>query len=232
MLEIHRFPTKLQKIIGEVMYNWNTELVVPLENEDFISDPISITNGVFQGDVPSGDLFTLSLNPVAWELRRYAGYTLSKPISSKITHLFFIDDLKAFSGSLTSLINILSAIKEKMEDGGLFWNAKKCNVIILKRGKIDLSCEEIVLNDGTVIKCLTDEDLYKSLGVPENEVHDVDNIVEKFQKVVKQRMNVVWTSPLSDYNKISATNMFVNSSMEYFMWSVKFNNGVSQFDLS
>ena len=103
----------------------------------------------------------------------------------------------------------------------------------MKRGKIDLSFEEIVLNDGTVIKCLTDEDLYKFLGVPENEVHDVGNIVEKIKKVVKQRMNVIWTSPLSDFNKISATNIFVNSSMECFMWSEKFNIGdIRDIDIS
>ena len=233
MLEIHRFPIKLQNVINLVMNNWNTVLVVPLENEDFVSESISITNGVFQGDVPSGDLFTLSLNPVAWELRRYAGYVVSKPVSSKITHLFFIDDLKVFCGSLTSLINILSAIKEKMEDAGLFWNAKKCNVIILKRGKIDLTCDEIVLDDGTKIKCLKDEDLYKFLGVPENDIHDVDDIVTKMKKVVKQRTSVVWTSPLSDCNKVFSTNMFANSSMEYFMWSQKFNIGdIKEIDIS
>lgn len=33
---------------------------------------------------------TLSLNSISWELRRYEGYTLSKPICEKITHLFFI----------------------------------------------------------------------------------------------------------------------------------------------
>ena len=233
MLQIHRFPIKLQRIIGEIMNKWNTVLVVPLENGDVISGPISITNGVFQGDVPSGDMFTLSLNPVSWELRRYPGYTLSKPLCEKITHLFFIDDLKNYNGKLKDMINILSDIKEKMEDAGLKWNAAKCNVMTLKRGKIDPAYESIQLNDGTVVKTIKNTETYKFLGVPENEMHDVDNIVDKLKKKVKQRTSVIWTSPLSDYNKVMATNVFVHSAMEYFMWSEKFNLGdIREIDLS
>ena len=225
MLEIHKFPTKLQNVIREIMSNWNTVLIVPLEDADFASDPIQITNGVFQGDVLSGDVFKLSLNPISWELRRYDGYTLSRPLSTKITHTFFMDDLKAYAKTLMALINLMSEIKKKMSDGGLEWNAKKCNVLNIIRGRIDKTTVEVVLYDGTKVKCLKLEELYKFLGVPENELHDVENIVEKSKKTVQQRTNVTWTSPLSEYNKVVATNIFVHSSLEYFMWSEKFNLG-------
>ena len=83
MLEIHRFPMKLQKAIEEIMKNWNTILVIPVETEDVMSVPFPITNGVFQGDILRGNLFTLSF-------LRYTGYTLSKPTSIKITHTSFL----------------------------------------------------------------------------------------------------------------------------------------------
>ncbi len=223
MLEIHRFPLKLRKVITEIMKNWNTILIVPLEEVQFESEPIFITNGLFQGDVMSADCFKLSLNPVSWELRRSEGYTISKPIKEKITHSFFIDDLKAYAKTLAELIKLMSKIKEKMEDAGLEWNAKKTNILNIVRGVIDTSVLEVCLLDGTKIKCLSAEDLYKFLGVPENIVHDVGDIVETFRKVVKQRTNVIWSSPLSDFNKVAATNSFVHSSLEYFMWSEKFN---------
>ena len=70
---------------------------------------------------------------------------------------------------------------------------------------------------------MNSEDLYKFLGVPENVLHDVDDIVKKMKIIVQQRTNVIWTSPLSDYNKVIATNIFAHSSLEYFMWSEKFN---------
>ncbi len=231
MLEIHRLPVKFIKAVEEIVKNWNTVLIVPLKDKDYQSDPINITNGLFQGDVFSGDAFTLSLNPVSWELRRCSGYTLSKPISVKITHSFFMDDLKSYNKSVKEMIKMLSDIKKKMMDSGMEWNAKKCNVIIIVKGKLDTTTEEIVLEDGTKIKCLKSEDLYKFLGVPENVMHDVDDIVATLKKTVRQRSCVIWTSPLSDYNRVVSTNIFVHSSLEYFMWSEKFNlSDIRQMD--
>ena len=40
MLEIHRFPVKLQNVIGKIMDAWNIILVVPLEGEDIMSEHI------------------------------------------------------------------------------------------------------------------------------------------------------------------------------------------------
>ena len=44
-------------------------------------------------------LFTLCLNPVAWQLKATEGYRLSKPIGTKVTHLLYVDDLKVFTSS-------------------------------------------------------------------------------------------------------------------------------------
>ena len=64
MLSIHRFPLKLQRIISKIMDAWNISLVIPLKDENINSDPIKVTNGVLQGDVISGNIYTLSSNPV------------------------------------------------------------------------------------------------------------------------------------------------------------------------
>ena len=42
-------------------------------------------------------------------------------------------------------------------------------------------------------------------------------------KTIRQRTNVIWSSPLSDFNKVMATNIFVCPTMEYYMWSERFN---------
>ena len=39
---------------------------------------------------------------------------------------------------------------------------------------------------------------------------------------VQQRSHIIWSSDLSDWNKVTATNIFVNSSVEYFFWGCKF----------
>ena len=50
-----------------------------------------------------------------------------------------------------------------------------------------------------------------------NNNNNTKNIVKSLQDLIRERGNVVWTSPLSDYNKIVATNILVMSCVEYFM---------------
>ena len=111
MLSVHRFPLKLQNIIAKIIDAWNITLIIPLKENDIISDPINVTNGVLQGDVISPNLYTLSTNPMSWELRRYEGYKISKPISCKVTHTLFMDDLKNYAKSFNEQRNMLSDIK-------------------------------------------------------------------------------------------------------------------------
>ena len=119
---------------------------------------------------------------------------------------------------------MMDQIKSKMEDGEL-QNSLKSKIINLKREIIDESHDEVILKDGSKIECLKSEQKYKILGVPENVLHDTNNLITGLKKVVKQRSNVVWTSPLSEFNKVISTNIFVHSSVEYYMWSEKFNLG-------
>ena len=89
----------------------------------------------------------------------------------------------------------------------------------------------MVLLDGTNVEYLQSEQDYKFLGVPENNLHNVENIIESLTKLIRQRTNVIWSSPLSDFNKVMATNIFVYSSMEYYMWSERFNlTGIRELD--
>ena len=79
-------------------------------------------------------LFILCLNPIAWKVQATEGYCLSKPISTKITHLLYIDDMKLFAASENKLKRVMTVAKNGMESIGLKWNAKKCAVIPVKRG--------------------------------------------------------------------------------------------------
>ena len=116
---------------------------------------------------------------------------------------------------------LLSDVKVKMEHAGLHWNTKKCNFLSIIRGKRDNSVEVITLDDDSTIKAVEDEKAYKFLGVPEAEQHQINDVMVHLKLQVKQRSNIVWSSPLSDYNKILATNIFVLSPALYFMWTEK-----------
>ena len=51
---------------------------------------------------------------------------------------------------------------------------------------------------------------------------DIVEIEKDLLKIVKQRSHIIWSSQLSDANKCTASNIFINSSVEYYFWSVKF----------
>ena len=48
-------------------------------------------------------------------MRATEGYRLSKPISTKITHLIYIDDMKLFAASENKLKRVMTVAKNGME---------------------------------------------------------------------------------------------------------------------
>ena len=222
VLEIHRLPTKLQTAICKIVDSWNIVLIIPLEGTVEETQPIHVTNGVLQGDSICPELYKLAKNPASWHLRRYEGYRLSKPLNNvNITHSLFIDDLKAYMKTLQKLVSMLTDLRMKMKDAGLEWNSKKCKILVMKLGCIDTSIEYVMVGDMKV-ECMMDEELYRFLGVPEAETHKTGVLVQQLTQVVKQRTSMVWSSPLSDYHKVTATNIFVVSIVQYYMWTEKF----------
>ena len=78
--------------------------------------------GVPQDDAPCPLLFTLCLNPIAWKLRAAEAYKLTKPISQKVTHPLYVDDLKVYASSENKLQRMMENVKDAMECIGLKWN--------------------------------------------------------------------------------------------------------------
>ena len=107
-------------------------------------------------------LFILCLNPIAWKVRATEGYRLSKPISTKITHLLYIDDMKLFAASENKLKRVMTVAKNGMESTGLKWNEKKCAVIHVKRGQVEQGSEQtdMKIADLKPIKSLDQQNTY------------------------------------------------------------------------
>ena len=52
--------------------------------------------------------------------------------------------------------------------------------------------------------------------MPETDIHNTDKLIQLLIENISQRTNVIWTSPLSDFNKVLATNLFAMSLVNYF----------------
>ena len=107
------------------------------------------------------------LNPVAWLLGATEGYRLSKPIGTKVTHLLYIDDLKVFALAEAKLNRVLRSASNAMQDMGLHWNPKKCNVLHVKRGTQVQDAVGTKLDQSSVVESLKPGTSYKFLGVQE-----------------------------------------------------------------
>ena len=70
-----------------------------------------------------------------------------------------------------------------------------------------------------LVKSLKEDSQYKFLGVLEN-IRQEDNLaLENAARVYLRRMSVIWSSPLSDYHKVGASNQFALPALAYFMWT-------------
>ena len=160
----------------------------------------------------------MAINPTAWKLRTQDGYQLSKPVQGKMTHTLFVDDLKVYAKSKEKLTKVLSDTKSQRMDSALVWENVKCAVLHLKKGKVVDKDGDIRLNEKIILKCLEIQP-YKFLGMPETDIHNTDKLIQPLIENISQRTNVIWTSPLSDFNKVLATNSFAMSLVNNFMWS-------------
>ena len=48
-------------------------------------------------------------------------------------------------------------------------------------------------------------------GDARTDIHNTDKLIQLLIENISQRTNVIWTSPLSDFNKVLATNSFAMS---------------------
>ena len=181
-----------------------------------MSERISFRRGLPQGDALCPKLFTL--NPIAWKLQATEGYRLSKPLNAKITNLLYVDDLKVYAASEGKLERVLRDVKGAMEDIGLHWNEKKCAVAHVKRG-VRHESTGMLVGEHELVKSLEEDSQYKFLSVLENTKQEDTLVLENAARTYLRRLSVIWSSPLSDYFKVVATNQFALPVITYFMWT-------------
>ena len=86
------------RVVGFLKYNiknWETQLTVTHESGTLMSDNTNIKRGIFQEDSLYPLLFWISFIPHSLELNT-SGYE-HKTWTERITHFFYMDDLKLYA---------------------------------------------------------------------------------------------------------------------------------------
>ena len=221
MIAVHQFRDWVGKMVSRLCATWNTRIVVTTKQGRETTDLIKFNKGLPQGDALCPRLFTICLNPVAWQLKASEGYKLSKPISAKITDLLYIDDLKVFAASAMKMTRVLKATKESTKCMGIQWNEKKCAVTHMKKSALDQTTSNMKLDESAAIARLKDGEQYKFLGVQENLKQEDKLVLNCAAEVHLKRVSVIWSSPFSDHNRITATNQFARPVLAYLMRAQK-----------
>ena len=208
MCKLHRLPCWVVRVIGKLSGCWNTRICIRTAQGPEASDIMQFGRGLPQRDALCPKLFTMCINPISWILKATEGYRLSKPIGKAISHLLYMDDLKILAVSKEKLKRVMDRVRVAMRDIGLEWNENKCSVVHLRRGILDTQSENGGVGENESIKSWSDGSYYKFLGAMENTKQDDDLSLEIVSKAYLQRLSLIWTSPLSDYSKVRASNQF------------------------
>ena len=69
------------------------------------------------------------------------------------------------------------------------------------------------------INCLKEDAQYRFLGTSERLLQEEKLALDIAARAYLQRLSVIWSSPLSDKNKVTATNHLALPVLLYLMWS-------------
>ena len=185
------------------MKNWKTQLILTHESGTLMSDNINIKRGIFQGDSLSPLLFCISLIPLSLELNSLGyGYKIR---TERITHLFYMDDLKLYAKDDNKLEGLLRIVKGFSDDIGMEFRLSKCAKATFKRGKLQKS-DDVLLDEETMIKDLEREKVYKYLDVDESIGIQHATMKQKLKKELVRRTRLILKTELNSKNRVTTIN--------------------------
>jgi len=155
MLKIIKAPKEIVKVVKQIVSIWRTTFTVTTD-ADPITFKIKLKRGAFQGDSLSPLLFCLAISPVAKAMRETKGY-YCQAMRQKLTHLFFVDDLKVYAGNSKELTEALKIVQDSSKAVGMALGLAKCGVAHMKRGKVGVKGDEILQSEGLIPEITSDK---------------------------------------------------------------------------
>ena len=129
-LECHGVPVELIDFIKNIVKTWEISIEINTKNGKEKIETIKVNRGILQGNPFCVTLFIMSVNPLAWYIRSTEGYNITCHRNEKITHSFYVDDLKTYHKSRNKAAVMSTTIKSMFADIGFEWACK--NALPLK----------------------------------------------------------------------------------------------------
>nr|CAI5858087.1 unnamed protein product [Callosobruchus analis] len=209
LLECLSVDSQIVGCIKHLMPLWKTRFTITSGETRVRTELVSFNRGVFQVDSLSPLLFCIPLLPLSIALKNTKGYSCGTPNHRrhKVTHLFYMDDLKLYASGQRDLQHALRVVQEYSHAIGMEFGTDKCAMVHLKKGRCGDSEEEEQLVDGSILRQLHAGDTYTYLGVAQRD--------ECLRRKYLHRLRQIWSSELSGKNKVAATNMLADPLLLY-----------------
>lgn len=211
------------RCIKQLMPLWKTRFSLSKGDARVRTGLVSFKRGVFQGDSLSPLLFCISLLPLSVALRNTKGYSCGTPGNRrhKITHLFYMDDLKLYAAGQRDLQQSLRVVQEYTHAIGMEFGIDKCALVHLKGGRCGDSGDAEQLVDGSILKHLDAGESYTYLGVQQRHIQEVACVKDALRRKYQHRLRQIWSSELSGKNKVCATNMLAVPVLLYSFGAIR-----------
>lgn len=218
-------PPPIVRCLQQLILRWRTRFTLTTSERATSTEPISYRRGVFQGDSLSPLLFCISLLPLSVILRQTRGYLCGPPGARrhKVSHLFYMDDLKIYASSESDLHNALRMVQDFTGDVGMEFGMDKCAVFHVRKGRTAEMPNDAQLADGCILKHLNAEETYTYLGLEQRGIQDASKSKQALRKRYEQLLRRIWSSELSGQNKVAATNMLAVPIVTYSFGVLKWN---------
>ncbi|XP_075170249.1 uncharacterized protein LOC142242567 [Haematobia irritans] len=224
ILRIYKIDNKLIDCIRCMMEHWQTTLHIRQGNVNTTSKPISITRGIYQGDSLSPLLFCLGLNPLSLLLvKSQYGYKLNSRDQHKISHCFYMDDLKLYASTKQNLKNMLKIVEIFSNDIKMQFGIDKCRTQNMSKGKYTQS-HDFVTADGSHITPLESGEYYKYLGIKQHTTIDHTAEKRKTENNFISRVHKIGKSSLNGRNVIKAINTYAIPLLTYTFGILNWSN--------
>ena len=220
-----KFHPNIINIMKRLQSIWKTQLVVKNGNEKMTSRRIRFKRGFYQGDNLSPVGFCITEIPLGRKLAHRPGYQLGPRNNRgpKVTHFYFIDDLKVVEANEKELQETNMIVTGISQDTGMTFGVSKCAEVVYKRGKMTKG--EGLQIDNNKAECLDPEsaEYYKFLGIEEGDGQLDDKAKERVIEECFKRVELLRNTELYERNMIKALNTMCMSAVTYVMNIVNFS---------
>lgn len=215
ILSIYKIDHNIINFLKLTMPHWSTELYCKNDKKEIKTNRIFFKRGIYQGDPLSSLWFCLCLNPLSNILNTSPyGYKLNTTENFKITHLFYMDDLKIYASCFDHLRHMLELVLHFSTTIRMEFGLDKCNILNIKRGKVT-DPETVNLSGGISINCLDIDASYKYLGLQQRLCVNDTNIKKTYETMFIKRVTSVLKTELFAKNKIRAINSWAIPLLMY-----------------